>query len=464
MRPLLLTFCLLAGAVWPASAALAASTSTVTVQKGQTLFGIARKHQVSVGHLQALNGLSGDQIRVGQVLRLTGTAARPQRQTVGQPNARKPRAGSINATVQGIYTVKKGDTLGHIARSHHVSVRAVQRANAMSGTTIHTGEALRIPAVGQAASPVTPRTIPALPPGMEARRVYTYATVRPGQTPSSFAARFGTTPARIRQLNGLNTGQAIVPGKRLLVPRTMALPVPPNPARRAISFRRVTVRGATVQVVRVDLRHRDVLVAPVLPGQSDFDRGATVSALTRISGAQAVVNGSYFHPRSYAPAGDIVKGGRLLTWGRLPVALAITPDNRAVIVGGASMGAGRATDSSWDGMETVVSSGPLIVSGGAVQTSYSRVFHDPAVFGRAARSAIGLLSSRDLILVSTHDRLSVGEMARVMVSLGARDALLLDGGSSAGISYKGQTMLNSVRKVSYGIGVFTGYKGPRYSR
>lgn len=45
-----------------------------------------------------------------------------------------------------------------------------------------------------------------------------------------------------------------------------------------------------------------------------------------------------------------------------------------------------------------------------------------------------------------------------------RDALLLDGGSSTGLAWNGKPVLDSVRKVSYGIGVFTEYTGRRYIR
>ena len=121
-------------------------------------------------------------------------------------------------------------------------------------------------------------------------------------------------------------------------------------------------------------------------------------------------------------------------------------------------------DTSWSGMETVIATGPQIVRGGVVQNRYSSAFRDPAVFGQAARSAIGLAGPRDLLLVTTHAKLSVGQMGQVMQALGARDALLLDGGSSAGLAWNGAAVLNSVRKVSYGIGVFTDYAGKRYSR
>lgn len=43
------------------------------VQKGDTLYSIARRHGTTVEALKALNGLNGDVIKVGQVLRVSGS-------------------------------------------------------------------------------------------------------------------------------------------------------------------------------------------------------------------------------------------------------------------------------------------------------------------------------------------------------------------------------------------------------
>lgn len=442
-----------------AASTRSASSSAVkwyTVKSGDTLGKIAERHAITVRHIQALNGLTGTVISVGQQLKLSGNTPKlPARTPVP---ARAATAAKVQATR---YTVKRGDTLGVIASRYGVSVSAIQHANNLKSDVIAVGQRLSIPARGTRPA----ARLPALPPGMEARLVYSYERVNRGETPSSFAARFGSTAAQVRQLNGLSTINQIMPGAKLLVPRRLAVPRPPNPVAQPLRYRNVNVQGINVQVVRVDLRHRDVLVTPVLPRRGmSFGSGATVRTLTASSGARALVNGSYFHPHTYAPAGDIVMQGRLLTWGRIPAVLAITPDNRASIQ---NTGRGlftRPNDYTWQGMETVIASGPRIVSGGVVASSFSRVFQDPAVFSAASRSAIGLSSSRDLMLVSTHAKVSVTQMGRIMAFLGARDALLLDGGSSAGISWNGSVLLDSVRKVSYGIGVFTNYTGRRYAR
>ncbi|RJF71995.1 LysM peptidoglycan-binding domain-containing protein [Deinococcus cavernae] len=435
----------------PARPAPTPAVKWYTVKSGDTLGKIAERHAITVRHLQALNGLKGTTIQAGQKLKLSGPAPAQVARTPVKPVSAQPTR----------YTVKSGDTLGKIARQYGVSVAAIQGANHLKGDVIALGQRLTIPARG--GTPV--KLPPALPPGMEARLVYTYERVKPGETPDGFAARFNVTAAQVRGLNALSTVNQIVPGAKLLVPRKMAVPIPPAPRTPPVTYRSVTVQGVNVQVIRVDLRHRNVLVAPVLPTRGlNFGTGATVRSLTNTSGARALVNGSYFHPHTYAPAGDIVMQGRLLTWGRIPAALAITPDNRASIQGTGRGFFTRPGDSTWAGMETVIATGPRIVQGGNVASTFSSIFRDPAVFGAAARSAIGLASSRDLLLVSTHTKVSVGQMGRIMATLGARDALLLDGGSSAGLSWNGSVVLDSIRKVSYGIGVFTNYTGRRYAR
>lgn len=418
---------------------------TYTVKPGDTLGGIAQRHKLTLSRLRALNGLTGSTIRAGQVLKLSGAPAPAPQSGPQRPVSR--------------YTVRSGDTLSAIAARVGVSVAALQAANGLTGSVIRAGQTLRVPAGSVRSAPASAT------PGMEIRTLYTYVRMRPGDTPETLAARYRLTPDALRRLNRLSSRAEISPGRKLLVPARVPVPKPPAPRGQPVTRKSLRPLNVPVEVVNVDLRHRSVLVAPVLPGAGEaFGSGARVGQLARSSGARALINGSYFHPQSYAPAGDIVMRGQLLTWGRIPMALAITPDNRATIRASSTPLLRRPLDTTWDGMETVIATGPRILVGGRVFTNYSGAFRDPAVFGRAARSAVGLRGNRDLVLVSTHAKLTAAEMGKVMVRLGVKDALLLDGGSSVGLAWNGQAVLDSVRKVSYGIGVFTGYTGRRYLR
>ncbi|GAA5512583.1 hypothetical protein Dcar01_01299 [Deinococcus carri] len=439
-----------------------AAPQTVTVKKGDTLYGIARRSGVSVERIKALNRLKNNTIRPGQTLRMSGPVPASLAPVAARPGGKTAAAGFST------YTVRAGDTLGHIARRAGVSVAALRAANGLSGNLIRVGQRLRVPPRGtvtaQGSAPV-PRA-PAPRPTTEVRVIYGYVRVGPRETLEGLARTYRTTPDGLARLNGLSRVQRrLYPGQRLLVPRRMPVPIPPQPRRAPLTVQQVRALNIPVHVLRVDLRWRNVLVAPVLPRSGlGVGVGATVGSLARTSGARAVVNGSYFHPRSYVPAGDLVMQGRLLSWGRIPAALAITPDNRAAIMPSTTPLLGLPLEASWHGMETVIATGPRILNGGAVVRQYASAFRDPALFGRAARSAVGLQSNRDLVFVTTHAKLTTTEMGKVMAQLGVRDALLLDGGSSAGLAWNGQAVVNSVRKVAYGIGVFTGYTGRRYAR
>ncbi|WP_295395719.1 C40 family peptidase [Meiothermus sp.] len=144
--------------LWLIAMALAQGGPTYTVQRGDTLFSIAKRHDTTVEILMRLNNLSEATLSVGQVLQLP------------------PRV------VQ--HTVQRGDTLFSIARRYGSTVQAIQQENNLEGTALSLGQVLRIPQVSVAAPPPPPAPAspnPAPPPGAAANLVN--STPLPSPTP-----------------------------------------------------------------------------------------------------------------------------------------------------------------------------------------------------------------------------------------------------------------------------------------
>lgn len=127
-----------------------------TVRRGDTLGKIASRYGTTVGALQSANRLaSAHSLQVGQVLIVPGredgpsprpateiakAAALPDKVAVARP-APSPAADDDAAQ----HVVRKGDTLGAIARRYGVSIDSLRRANKLRNHLIHPAQILVIP-------------------------------------------------------------------------------------------------------------------------------------------------------------------------------------------------------------------------------------------------------------------------------------------------------------------------------
>jgi len=97
------------------------------VQRGDTLYGIARKHGTSVKPLLVLNNMKlGDRLYAGRMVRITGTT---RGRAIEKPlkTGEKRSRGATPAHLS--YRVKKGDTLTAIAQKHGTTVRTLAEMN-----------------------------------------------------------------------------------------------------------------------------------------------------------------------------------------------------------------------------------------------------------------------------------------------------------------------------------------------
>ncbi|MEM9358568.1 MAG: peptidoglycan DD-metalloendopeptidase family protein [Pseudomonadota bacterium] len=119
---------------------------SITVQRGDTLYQLARRHRVSVEQLKQANGLSSNVIRPGQVLVLDGSQGRAPALANRVIERSRTRAPVRQAIPSGeTYTVRAGDSLYAISRRTGVRVAELQDLNNISDVRrIRPGTVLRL--------------------------------------------------------------------------------------------------------------------------------------------------------------------------------------------------------------------------------------------------------------------------------------------------------------------------------
>ena len=96
---------------------------TYTVQKGDSLWVIANKYGITTEELKSYNNLTSNLLSIGQVLKI------PQGKT----------------STENIYTVKKGDSLWTIANRYNTTVEKIKVLNNLTSNLLSIGQQLKIP-------------------------------------------------------------------------------------------------------------------------------------------------------------------------------------------------------------------------------------------------------------------------------------------------------------------------------
>lgn len=122
------------------TAAVFADTTHV-IQKGETLYGIAKKYSISVNDLYKANNLTEkDVIKAGQKLVIPSSK---ETQQVTQSAGSNENKTAKTET----YVVQKGDTFYAIAKKHNIKVDELYSLNSMSSKTVlKVGMKLKVPA------------------------------------------------------------------------------------------------------------------------------------------------------------------------------------------------------------------------------------------------------------------------------------------------------------------------------
>jgi LysM repeat protein len=163
------------------------------VQKGDNLWSIAKRFNVSVTAIKEANNLTTDLLSIGQRLIIPGLVP-PSLEEV-------------------TYIVQKGDTLYSIARRYETTTSAIMNLNNLTSSLLSVGQRLKIPSTPPLTKPVEP-TPP--PPG-----VY---TVKKGDTLFSIAKKFNTTVQNLKDINDLTTDVLSI-NQVLVLPESAVTPI-----------------------------------------------------------------------------------------------------------------------------------------------------------------------------------------------------------------------------------------------
>ena len=154
------------------------------VKKGDTLYSISKKLNISIDTLKALNKLNTNEIYVGQQLMLSNDK---------------------NTEEYDVYTVKKGDSLWSISQKYNISVKELIELNNLNNLTLQINQKLKVP-----------KTI-IIEPEENDTEIY---IVEKNDTLWSISRKFNISVNELKELNNL-TSNLLSIGQELKIKRTL---------------------------------------------------------------------------------------------------------------------------------------------------------------------------------------------------------------------------------------------------
>lgn len=173
------------------------------IRQGDTLGGIARRFHVTASSLRTWNHLRGSRIIAGRTLHVFAHGG-PAPESSGEYRA------EVRNGIE-TYRIRRGDTLGDIARRFHVSIENLRRWNNLQGSTIVEGQTLKVSRGARSKNAASKR---AAGDNQESQSSVLHYRIRQGDTLGVIADHFDVTVAQIREWNHLDSSP-ILPGQIL---------------------------------------------------------------------------------------------------------------------------------------------------------------------------------------------------------------------------------------------------------
>lgn len=172
----------------------------IRVQRGNTLSGLARRHNTTVAALKEHNQLNGDGLSIGQVLRLPAADGRNEDPAYAARYKELARLQQrLLPEARFHHRVSPGESLWVIARRYNVRVEDIRRWNGFSGNMIRPGQRLTIHGAGSAGAGTL------------------QYTVRSGDSLWTIARRHQVALKDLMRWNSLSSNSVLRPGQRLTI-------------------------------------------------------------------------------------------------------------------------------------------------------------------------------------------------------------------------------------------------------
>lgn len=214
-------------------------------------------------------------------------------------------------------------------------------------------------------------------------------------------------------------------------------------SNESVTLARSFVRGASVYVITVDLNDPGVRVDIGLP-ERGIHYSETFGSIVRRHAPLAAVTGTYFDMRTLLPTGTIVIDGKTVHQSHIGTAVCFTGDNKVTFVA-----ANRGEPCDMSKAESGLRTGPRLLALGQYALNARREgYRHPGLFGARTRMALGVTPSNRLLLVSVRTPVTFSRLASIMKSLGAVDAVCLDGGTSSAMYFRGQILRRPGRMLT----------------
>ncbi len=168
------------------------------VKSGHNLSWIADKYGVKIHQIASFNKIKNyNRLSIGQKLTIPISGNLLNSRNLAQ-NKEK------NSVV---YTVRSGDTLGHIAMRFSSTARKIRQLNGLSyGSVIYPNQKLKVPINNKLNLTENPTNT--------VKEIY---TVKSGDTLSHISERYRVGMSKIRKWNGISHSDLIIPGQKLVI-------------------------------------------------------------------------------------------------------------------------------------------------------------------------------------------------------------------------------------------------------